>query len=258
MDWRRAKTLLILAFLLLDSFLAFQLWSGRQEGVEVGEQFLSGSTNLQDVMQARGITLKVEAPTDTPVMNYLNIKYADFRATQVQTLPNQSGDIIGNVFQSRFHEPIPLPEDQRDSLKNRLKGQVLFLDEYELDPAFPTGDRIRYLQQWNSFPLFGATLELRLVDQRVTGYKQSYYQVVNKGSGKKVISSLTAARTLIENGFIKNGETIDAIDLGYFGHTYDAEIQVLAPVWRILHAGKVDYVNGITGVIEKIPSLPKK
>ncbi|MBP1932306.1 two-component system regulatory protein YycI [Ammoniphilus resinae] len=258
MDWRRAKTLLIIAFLLLDSFLAFQLWSGRHEGVEVGEQFLSGSTNLQDVLQARGITLKVETPTDTPVMNYLNIKYADFRTTQVQTLPNQSGDRIGNVLQSRFHEPIPLPEDQREALKNRLKGQILFIDEYERDPAVTDKDRIRYLQQWNSYPLFGATLDLRLVDQRIVGYTQAYYQVVNKGSGKKVISSLTATRTLIENGFIKNGETIDAIDLGYYGHTYDAEIQVLAPVWRIWHAGKVDYVNGITGVIEKIPSLPKK
>lgn len=49
-----------------------------------------------------------------------------------------------------------------------------------------------------------------------------------------------------------------SIELGYYGHTYNADEQILAPVWRIIHDDHIHYVNGITGAIEKKNPIEKQ
>ncbi len=260
MDWRRAKTILIIAFLLLDSFLFYQLWTGRGQEVEMGQQNTATSSNLQDVLKARNIKLQIEAPAETPEMYYLNIRYGDIKLLDMSKLPNQMFRIEGHILQSQFLQPLPSPSSvAKGDISRIYKDHILFFDNYKLDAKMSHSNKLVYHQLWNTYPFFGATLELNQVDQNVIGYHQIHYEVVNKGSGKKVISSITALRTLIENNMIGKDESIHAIDLGYYGHTYDADIQVIAPVWRVIHgSNQVHYVNGITGVIEKTPSLPKK
>ncbi|HJV45396.1 MAG TPA: two-component system regulatory protein YycI [Bacillota bacterium] len=260
MDWRRAKTILIIAFLLLDSFLGYQLWSSRGSNLEIVGQALGSTSSFQDVLKARDIKLNVEAPTGTPEMNYLNIKYEEFDNRTTSVLANQDLRIISNTLESRFIHPMPIPGNQpKGEFPKGLSEQILYAEDYVIDKDLSNSTQLIYLQQWGNYPFFGATLELNQMDNKTTGYRQRHFQVVNKGSGKKVISSLAATRTLIESGLIHNGETIHSIELGYYGHTYDADIQVIAPVWRIIHgSGQIQYVNGITGVIEKNPALPKK
>lgn len=260
MDWRRAKTLLILAFLLLDSFLLFQLWTSRGHDVEIGQQSMGNSSSLQDILKVRNIKLAIEPPTEMPEMHYLNVRYDNFQSRLLSQLPNQNTRWEGHFLESRFIRSLPSPRTMvRGEVSKIFSEYIVYFDQYKIDSSVQHQEKMVYLQQWGNYPFFGATLELKHNDQKVIGYRQAYIQVVNKGSGKKVISSLTALRTLIENGMIDYGETIHALELGYFGHTYDADIQVIAPVWRIVHGiNQVHYVNAITGVIEKAPSLPKK
>ncbi|WP_164984976.1 two-component system regulatory protein YycI [Ammoniphilus sp. CFH 90114] len=260
MDWRRAKTLLILAFLILDSFLFYQFWTSRSHDLEVGQQNMGTSSSLQDVLKAKNIQLAIEPPTDMPEMHYLNVRYENFEMRLVSKLPNQNSRWEGHVFESRFIRNLPSPLTMMKSeVQKTFSEHILYFEDYKVDSMVQYPEKLVYFQQWEGYPLFGATLELNHNDQKVMGYRQAYFQVVNKGSGKKVISSLTALRTLIENGMIAYGETVHAIELGYFGHTYDAEIQVIAPVWRIVHGtNQVHYINAITGVMEKTPSLQKK
>lgn len=260
MDWRKAKTILIIAFLLLDSFLFYQLWTGRANEVEMGQQYTATSSDLQDVLKAKNIKLLIEAPAEMPEMYYLNIRYGDIQLIDKSKLPNQMIKMDGHILQSRFLHPLPSPGFTiKGDFSRVYNDHILFFDEYMLDSKMNYPNQLVFHQLWNNHPFFGATLELNVVDQNVISYRQIHYEVVNKGSGKKVISSVTALRTLIENNMIGKGESIHAIDLGYYGHTYDADIQVVAPVWRIIHgSNQVHFVNAITGVIEKTPSLPKK
>jgi regulatory protein YycI of two-component signal transduction system YycFG len=260
MDWRRAKTLLILAFLLLDSFLFYQLWTSRGHDVEVAQQNMGTSSSLQDILTARNINLSMEIPSEVPEMHYLNVRHDNFEFRTVSRLPNQNIRWEGHVLESRFIRSLPSPRSMaRAEINKTFSEHILYFDEYKMDPYVQQSEKLTYHQQWESYPFFGAALELTIMDQKVVGYRQVHFQVVNKGSGKKVISSHTALRTLVENGLIESGETVHAIDLGYFGHTYDADIQVIVPVWRIIHgSNQVHYVNAITGVMEKAPSLPKK
>ena len=260
MDWRRAKTILILAFLLLDSFLAYQLWTSRGDELEFTQQVEGSSSSLQDMLSARAIEVVIEMPADMPEMYYLNVKYEDFSSAGLNKLPNQRVHLAGNVLTSQFLSSIPSPESvAKGEFSKKMNEHILFFNEYHPDPILSAADRMIYLQSLDSYPLFGGILQLDIKDEKIRGYQQTHFQVINKGSGKRVISSVTALRTLIENQIIQSGETVHSIQLGYYSHTYDAEIQVIAPVWRVIHGRKqVHYVNGITGVIEKTPSLSKK
>jgi regulatory protein YycI of two-component signal transduction system YycFG len=260
MDWRRAKTILILTFLLLDSFLAYQLWTSRGDELEFAQQVEGSSSSLQDMINARAIKLAIEMPADMPDMYYLNVKYEDFSSAEANKLPNQRVHVAGNGLSSQFIRSIPSPESvPKGEFTKIMNDHILFFDEYQRDPMLSAAERLVYLQSWNTYPFFGGILQLDMKKDKIRGYQQTHFQVINRGSGKKVISSVTALRTLIENEVIQSGETIHSIQLGYYSHTYDAEIQVIAPVWRVIHGSKqVHYVNGITGVIEKTPSLSKK
>lgn len=260
MDWRRAKTILILAFLLLDSFLGYQLWSGKGQHVQMGQQLVGASSSLQDILKARNINLEVEVPEEMPEMYYLNVKYEDFNLDKISRLPNQTTSLDGQVLESRFIRSLSPPRVVgKPEVSKTFSEHILFFSEYQPDLSLSREDKLVFLQYWDSYPFFGATLEINIAGQKVISYRQAHFQVVNKGSGKKVISSLTALRTLVENGIIENGQSIHSVELGYYGHTYDAEIQVVAPVWRVVHGdNQIHYVNGITGVVEKNPSLPKK
>lgn len=218
------------------------------------------SSNFRDILKARNITLAFEPPAEAPELFYLNVSFEDYKVLDQEKLANQDIQIEGNTLRGRFHKALTHPGSlSRGELMRIYGDQIPFFQEYKQDLKLKQPGSIIYVQQWNSYPFFGATLDLKVRDNKVIGYEQKHFRVVNKGSGKKVIPSLTALRTLIENGLIKTDETVHSIELGYYGHTYDADIQVIAPVWRITHgSSEVHYVNGITGVIEKPPILSKK
>jgi regulatory protein YycI of two-component signal transduction system YycFG len=258
-DWRRAKTILIWAFLLLDCFLSFQVWASHGE-IELAQQTEGASDSLQDLVKSRGIVLSSHLPAQTPDMYNLNIKYDNFRTVDATHYANQSMQVNGNVLISQFHGPIPaISLMSKEELLRQLEDSIPFLGEYKQDAASSGLGKLGLLQQWGAYPLFNGELDLLMTDNKLVGYRQTHIMVVKKGSGKRIISSATAVRTLIDNHLVKNGEEIHSIDLGYYGHAFDAEIQVVAPVWRISHGNRqIHYVNGITGVIEKTSPLQKK
>ncbi|MBO8172141.1 MAG: two-component system regulatory protein YycI [Bacillaceae bacterium] len=255
MDWSRAKTLLILSFLFLDFFLGWQLWVNRGD-LQVMEQNLGGDARFEDFLQKHDIILKTDIPTDTPDMYYLHVRYGAHQLTQQMNRQGQSIELKEGVVESEFNEPIAVekpasPDDWPVDLKNRIYD----FDQYRYDPY--QRDRFTFIQVYDGLPMFNAVLQLDWVNGTVRGYEQTYFQVVNRGSGRKVISASIALRGLVENGLIRRGENIESIQLGYYSPTYNAEIQVLSPVWRIVHNKTIHYVNGITGVVEKLPSLEK-
>jgi regulatory protein YycI of two-component signal transduction system YycFG len=258
-DWRRAKTILIWAFLLLDCFLAFQVWASHGE-IELAQQTEGAADSLQDFVKSRGIVLSTQLPVQTPSMYNLNIKYDNFSEIDKNRYSSQSMQVSGNVLNSQFHGPIPAVSlMSKEELLKQLEDAIPFLGEYKPDSASSDPGKLGLVQQWGTYPLFNGELDLIMTDNRLVGYRQTHLTVVKKGSGKKIISSATALRTLIDNHLVKNGEEIHSIDLGYYGHAFDAEIQVVAPVWRIIHGNRqVHYVNGFTGVIEKTSPLQKK
>jgi regulatory protein YycI of two-component signal transduction system YycFG len=169
-------------------------------------------------------------------------------------MPGQRITLQKTEIVSYFNQPLPASDVKNlDDWLQGMDQRVMYANFYHPDKLLSNKDKLYYWQYHGRFPLFVAPLEFTIEDNLVKKYKQTYVHIRNQGSGRQVISAYTALRSLVENEIIKQGEKIEDVTLGYYGYYYDADIQVLAPVWRFIHDGKTDYINGFTGAIERPP-----
>jgi regulatory protein YycI of two-component signal transduction system YycFG len=257
MDWSRAKTILIVTFLLLDLFLGYQVIMSQNRDIETAPQGELIPSSLEELLKTRNIKLDTEIPSETPEMNYVNVRFTSF-AHHLQTLTGQILGQQGVGVMVKFNEPVPLSNfvNKTEMLKS-LEPYAAYARDYVFDAKRSSSTVQRYVQKYGKYVIFSAPLEIVLAQDRMIGYKQIHVQIVNQGTGRKIIPAFTAVRTLLDNGYIRYGEKILDVSIGYYGHMYDADIQVLAPVWRVVHSEGVHYVNGLTGAVEQAPPLEK-
>ncbi|UFJ40416.1 two-component system regulatory protein YycI [Brevibacillus humidisoli] len=253
MDWSRAKSILIGAFLLLDLFLGYQVYASRTQQWSDVQQVQKGAGDIELLLDQRNIALKVEIPEEVRQMQYVHVEYLSTDSFGKHPLPtDQHITISDSLITARFDQPIQLNDSTNAAeLLRELQKRVMYADQYQPDKYYTERGLLRYWQQYEGLPIFVAPLELFVQRESVIGYQQSYLRIRNHGSGRQVISAYTALRSLLEKQLIRNGETIEDVTMGYYGHEYDADIQVLAPIWRIIHDGKIDYVNAFTGAVER-------
>jgi regulatory protein YycI of two-component signal transduction system YycFG len=257
MDWSRAKTILIVTFLLLDLFLGYEVVSSFNRDIETAPRGELIPSSLEEFLKTRNIVLETEIPSETPEMNYVNIRFTSF-AHHLQKLTGQEIGQQGVGVMIKFNEPILLANfvNKMEILKS-LEPYAAYVQDYVYDAQRSSSYLQRYMQQYGKYPIFSAALEVFTERNHVLGYRQVHVQIVNQGKGRKIIPAFTAVRTLLDNGYIRYGEKITGVSVGYYGHMYDADIQVLAPVWRVVHTEGIQYVNGITGAIEQAPPIEK-
>jgi regulatory protein YycI of two-component signal transduction system YycFG len=210
--------------------------------------------DIELYLKQQHIALQAEVPQETPEMTYVNVENYGFNVLALQdvqgvkvTLENDRSAIT-----AQLKPPIPLDkQSDPDDLLRQLNRFLLYADQYRADAYQTSRQRIRYWQLHGNYPIFNAPLDVFTDNNQITGYAQTYFHIRSQGSARGVISAYTALRSLVEKQTILPGEKIESVTLGYFGYHYDADIQVLAPVWRVIHNGKTDYINGFTGAIER-------
>ncbi|GAA4724247.1 two-component system regulatory protein YycI [Brevibacillus fulvus] len=259
MDWSRAKTILILAFLILDLFLAYQVYSTRTELWKNADASENDQWNLELFLQQQNIDLQATIPEETPELSYLNIKMPGVDAILLKKLQGVKITAERSSIYSELQPPMPLPDQTNpEELLQELDDRLLYAGQYQIDPYFSTGDRLVYHQTYQNLPLYIAPLEIYIQNGAVKSYRQTYYQISLEGTARETISAYTALRSLVEKQMIEPGEKIIDVSLGYYGFHYDADIQVLAPVWRVItQGGKTQYLNAFTGTMER-PIQPER
>ncbi|WP_025027554.1 two-component system regulatory protein YycI [Caldalkalibacillus mannanilyticus] len=254
MNWSRIKTIFILAFLILNSFLGYQLWEKQTKKIEMAQVYES---SMDELLLLKHITLATELSVEQTQMSQLNTQFAIYSLQELYHVSKQNILIENEQLHAQLMEPYPLAEPFDPYLfqQNFMKGHVLNGEQYVFDRKTPT--EIVYLQKIQDYPIFLSTVKFSIEDQRVVEYKQVYHEVVNKGTEQPVISSFTTIRALLDHQVIPPNSTIQRVTLGYYGQIYEIESQVLTPVWRVLieHEGKqiTYYVNAFTGALESVP-----
>ena len=240
MDWGRAKTIMIVSFLLLNVLLGYQQWSKRADQT-------TSTTNTADLEQetikllsAQRIKVDTEIPIDTPKLPQLTGKLSDkFR----------------NSTKITFQKPIPYSGGLlvRNTLRDVMQQiSIEHIASYKMDTALSKQGEIVYLQTVNDYPLFEYAITLYENGNEIRGYKQTYIEVQSGGEPReqRVISAYTAIRRLAENGFLPEGSIIQDIRMGYHGQRFDSDTQYMLPFWRIsTRAGESYYVQAFTGEV---------
>jgi regulatory protein YycI of two-component signal transduction system YycFG len=242
MDWRRAKSVLIISFLLLNVLLGYQLWTEWRERLNTTVDWTSLPSETQVWMREKNIKFLVEAkiPTETPVMRELTYSFK-------QRVGMEAGDRI--AIPSAPETRIVFNETE---LTDALGSVIPDLASYRFDDPGSRQGVFVFNRLVGELPMFKIHLELYYSNQRILAYGQDLIDVKPNEDAKmqQVLPASKAIGILIERN-LPNNSTIKEIKLGYYGEIFpNTERQVASPSWRVLlESGEVYYVNAITAEV---------
>ena len=243
MEWGRAKTILILAFLMLNLLLGYQLWLSKFKLPDDSSEIELIAEEVMSTAASKNITVDAVIPGETPRMNEITVTFGE-------------EGIMGK--QVELDRPVPYNIAITGSeVWSVLDDYIPNVDEYRYDP-FTSGSGIVVLHQLaNGYPMFDVRLELKTELQQIVSYKQNYVEIQesdDQTTEQRVLSAYLAIGRLVEN-YMRPGSVITDVQLGYHGQIFNSETQVLAPTWRIMTSdNEMYYVHAINGSVE----LPTK
>ncbi|HZG84871.1 two-component system regulatory protein YycI [Paenibacillus sp.] len=243
MDWGRAKTVLIWAFLFLNILLGYQLWMD-ELNLNTFTENASRRDEMNRLLGLKDIRLDAAVPEGTPVLSEITVS-------------------VDGAGMPESPEPLNAPLTQEalgdvQRVREALAAAVPNVGEYEPDPfAAKAGGAVYVMNQlYDELPMFEMRLELYgAEDGTVTGYRYLSAQRetpvnVRPPQGQEVLSAYVVVGTLAET-YLPQGAVIADVRLGYHGPMFESETQVLAPYWRIvLRTGETYYVHAINGAVE--------
>lgn len=236
MDWGKAKSVLIIAFLLLNMLLGYQLWVDIREQLNANVSYAELPQDKVQLMSQKQIKLDANLPLETPELRDLTY-----------LLQSDSRDKA---------DPIELetPVDSaivfiKSELVDKLGGQIPDLEHYSLD-LIASQDGVFVLYRIiEGRPMFDIKLELYYSNQKITAFRLDRVELLGTGEPKQVLPAVKVVASMIEN-YLPIGSVIVDIKLGYHGQIFDSEEQVSAPSWRImLEDGRTYYVHAISGEV---------
>lgn len=239
MDWSRAKTLLIIAFVALNLFLTIQIIQVWVEKSQMQNGSDSFRRELTQILEEKEIEIP-SLPQNPPPVSVLEARVA-FPGKGWKELPDGS-------YEKAFQPPLPFSgADQYDAL---LEKQVPAFKEYRL--VSQKGDSRLYLQYWKERPLYGTRLEVKLQGKNALKSLKVVSLSIKEGKDAQApVPASFALLNLVESGKVPKGTNFTHIELGYHGQSYDAKTRVLSPVWKFSSAdGRTYYVNALTGALQ--------
>lgn len=282
MDWSKAKTYLIVAFLLLDILLGWQYYAAQQQEAGYVQSFSTQLQELRSLLAERRITLQADIPRETPGMRFLQVSSPSQpvpvivqetqRRPQLVEDDKSKGTVVyrtadgdfqttaNGFFRVRYLPPVKLdgggPAKASDKILQKI-GNTVWRSSLYSEDLILSGDGLhRFYQHHQKRPVFSASLEVELQNSEIIGYNQKALEIGGEDDiERRVLSAVSAMRSMVETldpkTFPAEGDVIRDIRLGYYSPNYDdADVWYLAPVWRIVTDRTVYYVNAFTGSVE--------
>jgi regulatory protein YycI of two-component signal transduction system YycFG len=264
MDWSKTKTIFILAFLILDIFLAIEFFElrGKSDYAVIKE------ASIEDKLAAEGIVYN-NLPEDVDKGFYITAKSKDFTLDEVSKLNNQtmvltSSTISEESFRNlnmKLNEPFPLPDVNIESKVNQfLKEKIISGELYHYWYTDEQTKSIICIQQYKNQNIFQtkkghiAMVILDVNDKNeIIAYKQSMLEEIKEVDEKEAaIPALKAIEALYNKNHLKSNSEIKQIQYGFYTHNPLSNQQILAPTWHIIVETDVGnredfYVNALEG-----------
>jgi len=245
-DWGRAKTILIVSFLILNAVLGFQLWTTRSDLLEFDANTASAAEEIQRLLKSKNIQVSAEIPKEIPRLKEIEVRFDEKMKPDRQT-------VLSTPFK---YSPLMGKGSTKDAA---VKAAIPYMENYQYDPVLSANGTYVFHQLYRSVPMF--EVELKLIEQNglIVAYQQGYVEVTSEGDQKeqKVISPYTVLRSLIETYF-PSGTVVSSIRLGYHGQVFNSQTMFMVPYWRIaLGNGDIYYVHALNGAVEP-PQKSKK
>ncbi|MBA2874358.1 two-component system regulatory protein YycI [Thermaerobacillus caldiproteolyticus] len=252
MDWSKTKTIFIITFLILDFFLGYQFMEKRSNS----QLDVILETTIEEQLEANGITY-VELPKEITKATYVSGKSKTFTRQEISKLFNQKVTVSNQtILQATFIHPISL-SNFRDPyrLSEFLQRHILNGKDYTFWAFDEKSNTIICFQKYNGKVIYknvSSMLLLHLNEKNeVVSYEQTLLDDLEKYEKKQeIIPAIKAIETLYKKDYLKPGDHVTSIELGYYALVQFTASQVLTPTWHIVVNGKEDYfINAFEGQI---------
>ncbi|MFC0186691.1 two-component system regulatory protein YycI [Fictibacillus aquaticus] len=256
MDWYKTKTIFILTFLVLNLFLAYQLYMkmDRNNIKTLGEQ------PLEERLSNNNIKYKGKIPAYREDQTLISGQRYSFTPderknyeTKAIALADSSTDM---TLAFTIKKPIVMKKSRADvisQMENFLTDNVIRGKDYDFYKYDKEKKQIWFAQRYQEKPIFFDPVNYEKRNELTRNYEgsngmikfefndknevfrftQTYLSIMRQGDWQEIISPKKALGRLLDMGYLDSGDKITTIRLGYYSLASIEELQVYAPTWSI-------------------------
>lgn len=249
----------ILVFLILDLFLATQLFN------KYSKSQIDVIQNVSDEERLKADEISYDPlPKDKTTSQYVRAKSKIFSDKDIKKLGKNQTALItkdGTDITSYFIKPIVMDgQIDQDSMDKMMKdNNILYSDQYAFWKYDKDLKQIIYFQIYKGGTIFKNTngqIIFYLNDKNeIVSYDQTLLSIGNEDELKEgdVMAPIKAIDILHNKGMLKRNSHIKAPDLGYYTRIPSPDLQLLVPTWHftVVHDGKTEnfFVNAFEGEV---------
>src|SRR5699024_7202351 len=255
MNWKRAKTLFILVFLLVNICLIV-IYVDKVNKSHIND---SEDENAVDFKQE-----EIKIPDNLPTVKGLKMQLLTGRSYDFTSYAKARSNIeskeAGAMAEGEVNDPVNLSNDQFTDLKSYVKGSVYKGEDYEMSQI--EDDKVTFEQTYQDYPIMNnskARLQFDVKDGEATSYKQTAMESIKPSEGanndkKQVNTARSAIEALYYNRYLKRNDEVTNARLGYYTVVKEPNVQVLEANWEIKDKHK-DKIK--TYYVEAVSDSPK-
>ncbi len=284
MDWARAKTVLMVAFLALNLFLGHQILqertgriaSGSREEVELLREALAQAELVlgcrlpkprqMSLLQVRTLPWDEAALLQTFFPSPPEVCRGDggrkYRLGDEEL--SLSGEGTLRVTLSAGLAPDDLGGHQVRALAARYLerlGGIPGGGRLDFIAACPGGWVVQYVQVYQGWPLFGGGLRMVVGTGASVELECYWFEPLGfVGRPQMVLGASQALLRALQDpqAWPPGSRVIADVSLGYYSHPYDAAHWEAVPVWQVrMGSGDLLWVNALTGMVEGVRPAPR-
>ncbi len=241
MDWKHAKTLFIIVFILIDIGLVLVYFN------KVNNSIVQESNDQSDVnFTKEGIDLP----------NLPSYKNKEMQAITADSKSFTSNDLEGVYTLSEKDTKISkdlddenLTKDSKEqTFKSLINKEAYKGKEYHQKENNKDKNKVIYEQNYDDLPILNNSkgeIVFNIENGKVKNFTQTYLDKLKPGTGdnnskQKVVDAKTALETLYYNTYLTKGDTVESVRLGYYSVVKEIGGQVLVPSWEVKVKSKED------------------
>ncbi|MDQ0230924.1 two-component system regulatory protein YycI [Metabacillus malikii] len=272
MEWSKTKTIFIIAFLILDLYLAVVFFKTRSDS----EFTLTQEVPIERKLELSGITIG-DLPKDKETGYYISAKSKDFSLTDINSLlikgqeqnlqPSLGMKAGYTTLSMSLEKPYPIPDvNVKSKVTQFLKENVLYGEMYEYWYLDKEENAIICIQKYKNNKIFQANenhiamVKLEMNDKNeIYSYEQSMLEDIKEVQEKEVtVSASEAIEALYNKNLLGTGSKLVRTEYGYYTNIPLTNQQILAPTWHIMvetaEGEREDYyVNALEAEILQSP-----
>ncbi|WFD10229.1 two-component system regulatory protein YycI [Tepidibacter hydrothermalis] len=249
MDWSKSKTILIIAFILTNIVLGYNLYINvfRHDTEDIFSD--SSINNLNKLLSTKNISINTQIPKDTPSLSTLSIKYEDLNKSDLDSVFKQDG--VYKIEDKRIIYNGKSDIDELDisectSFTKKFLNKYNFDDDTYLKSTIKKQDRIEiiYTGKYKNYFLEESYMKFVFYENKDFSFERLWIvPIEEKKQKKRVIPSVEAIMSAYSQ--MPKDSVINEIKLGYYFESNNMDIEQgdIGPVWRLKVNNEYIYIK---------------